>query len=120
MSSHHRREAQPAPARPPGRLAAHPCPPAPRTLTPAGQPVLLPLTESLYVSGKLESVDTVLLEIGTGYYVEVRRRQRRQQQYCRDACCCRAAGSYAAQGTCPVQLCMEGRQAGTLPPLFDN
>ncbi len=38
----------------------------------AGQPVLLPLTESLYVSGTLESVDTVLLEIGTGYYVEVR------------------------------------------------
>lgn len=37
----------------------------------AGQPVLLPLTESLYVSGTLESVDTVLLEIGTGYFVEV-------------------------------------------------
>ena len=36
-----------------------------------GQPVLLPLTESLYVSGTLESVDTVLLEIGTGYFVEV-------------------------------------------------
>lgn len=33
--------------------------------------MLLPLTESLYVSGILESVDTVLLEIGTGYYVEV-------------------------------------------------
>ena len=37
-----------------------------------GQPVLLPMTESLYVSGTLESVDTVLLEIGTGYYIEVR------------------------------------------------
>lgn len=37
----------------------------------AGQPLLLPLTESLYVSGTLESVDTVLLEIGTGYFVEV-------------------------------------------------
>ncbi|PSC75447.1 prefoldin subunit 5 [Micractinium conductrix] len=35
-----------------------------------GQPVLLPLTESLYVSGTLESVETVLLEVGTGYYVE--------------------------------------------------
>lgn len=33
--------------------------------------MLLPLTESLYVSGRLESVETVLLEIGTGYYVEV-------------------------------------------------
>lgn len=37
-----------------------------------GQPVLIPMTESLYVSGTLESVDTVLLEIGTGYYIEVR------------------------------------------------
>ena len=36
-----------------------------------GQPVLLPMTESMYVAGTLESVDTVLLEIGTGYYVEV-------------------------------------------------
>ncbi|KAI7845662.1 hypothetical protein COHA_000776 [Chlorella ohadii] len=35
-----------------------------------GQPVLLPLTESLYVGGSLESVDSVLLEIGTGYFVE--------------------------------------------------
>jgi len=35
--------------------------------------VLLPLTESLYVGGSLESVDSVLLEIGTGYFVEVRR-----------------------------------------------
>ncbi|KAI3428698.1 hypothetical protein D9Q98_007522 [Chlorella vulgaris] len=35
-----------------------------------GQPVLLPLTESLYVSGALESVESVLLEVGTGYYVE--------------------------------------------------
>jgi hypothetical protein len=34
--------------------------------------VLLPLTESLYVSGALESVESVLLEIGTGYFVEVR------------------------------------------------
>jgi prefoldin alpha subunit len=31
---------------------------------------MLPLTESLYVSGSLASVDKVLLEIGTGYYVE--------------------------------------------------
>ncbi|PRW44299.1 prefoldin subunit 5 [Chlorella sorokiniana] len=35
-----------------------------------GQPVLLPLTESLYVGGALESVDSVLLEVGTGYFVE--------------------------------------------------
>ena len=36
-----------------------------------GQPVLLPMTESLYVSGTLDTVETVLLEIGTGYYIEV-------------------------------------------------
>lgn len=35
--------------------------------------MLLPLTESLYVGGTLESVESVLLEIGTGYFVEVRR-----------------------------------------------
>ncbi len=33
--------------------------------------MLLPLTESLYVSGTLESVGSVLLEVGTGYFVEV-------------------------------------------------
>lgn len=38
----------------------------------AGQAVLLPLTESLYVGGRLARVDSVLLEVGTGYYVEVR------------------------------------------------
>lgn len=61
----------------------------------AGQPLLLPLTESLYVSGTLESVDTVLLEIGTGYYVEVRWRRRagrRKKGVSASAgpvCCCR-------------------------------
>ena len=35
-----------------------------------GQNILLPMTESLYVPGTLESVETVLLEVGTGYYVE--------------------------------------------------
>lgn len=35
-----------------------------------GQQVLLPLTEALYVSGQIEAIDSVILEIGTGYYVE--------------------------------------------------
>lgn len=43
--------------------------------------MLLPLTESLYVSGALESVDAVLLEVGTGYYVEVRREGRGRVEY---------------------------------------
>lgn len=40
--------------------------------------MLLPLTESLYVSGTLETIDSVLLEVGTGYYVEVRHRSGHQ------------------------------------------
>ncbi|MCJ1458758.1 subunit of tubulin prefoldin [Mycoblastus sanguinarius] len=35
-----------------------------------GTPVLVPLTPSLYVPGKLASTDTVLVDIGTGFYVE--------------------------------------------------
>ncbi len=37
----------------------------------AGQPLLLPLTQSLYVSGTVASTEQVLVDIGTGYYVEV-------------------------------------------------
>jgi prefoldin alpha subunit len=42
------------------------------SLTPANKDkeVLIPLTESLYVPGTLAEVETVLLDIGTGYYVE--------------------------------------------------
>lgn len=36
-----------------------------------GVQMLLPLTESLYVPGRLKRVDSVILEIGTGYYIEV-------------------------------------------------
>jgi len=35
-----------------------------------GKPMLLPLTPSLYVAGELEDPSTVLVDIGTGYYVE--------------------------------------------------
>lgn len=37
-----------------------------------GQQLLLPLSSSVYISGSLESVDKVLIDVGTGYYVEVR------------------------------------------------
>ncbi len=33
--------------------------------------MLLPLTSAVYVSGKLASHDSILLDIGTGYYAEV-------------------------------------------------
>lgn len=33
--------------------------------------MLLPLTSAVYVSGKLASHESILLEIGTGYYAEV-------------------------------------------------
>ncbi|KAJ2156758.1 subunit of tubulin prefoldin, partial [Coemansia sp. RSA 552] len=32
--------------------------------------IMIPLTDSLYVPGKLSSIDTVLVDVGTGYYVE--------------------------------------------------
>ena len=35
-----------------------------------GQRMMLPMTESLYVPGELSSKDKVLIEIGTGYFVE--------------------------------------------------
>lgn len=37
--------------------------------------MLLPLSQSLYVEGKLADADNVLLDIGTGYYLEVRTRR---------------------------------------------
>ena len=33
--------------------------------------MLLPLSQSLYVEGELADADSVLLDIGTGYYLEV-------------------------------------------------
>ena len=42
-----------------------------------GTAMMVPLTESLYAPGKLGSTDKVLLDIGTGYFVEVRRRRWR-------------------------------------------
>lgn len=30
----------------------------------------MPLTSSLYVPGKIEDVETVMVDVGTGYYVE--------------------------------------------------
>mmetsp|Transcript_29050 Transcript_29050/g.44934 ORF Transcript_29050/g.44934 Transcript_29050/m.44934 type:complete len:159 (-) Transcript_29050:32-508(-) len=35
-----------------------------------GKEILMPLTSSLYVPGKLGNVSSVLVDIGTGYYVE--------------------------------------------------
>ena len=37
---------------------------------PIGTPILVPLTPSLYVPGQLASTETVLVDIGTGFYVE--------------------------------------------------
>ena len=37
----------------------------------AGQPMLVPLTGSLYVNGTVTQPDKVLLDIGTGYFIEV-------------------------------------------------
>ena len=34
--------------------------------------MLVPLTQSVYVAGELADTDHILLDIGTGYFVEVR------------------------------------------------
>lgn len=38
--------------------------------TPEGTPMLVPLTTSLYVPGETAPLDTVLVDVGTGYYIE--------------------------------------------------
>ncbi|NWZ97453.1 PFD5 protein, partial [Nesospiza acunhae] len=35
-----------------------------------GKDLLVPLTSSMYVPGKLQDTRTVLVDVGTGYYVE--------------------------------------------------
>ncbi|KAK9466627.1 Prefoldin [Lipomyces arxii] len=35
-----------------------------------GKAILVPLTSSLYVPGTVEDVDTVMVDVGTGYYIE--------------------------------------------------
>jgi len=35
-----------------------------------GTPLLVPLTTSLYVPGRLASSEKVIVDVGTGYYVE--------------------------------------------------
>lgn len=44
-----------------------------------GREVLAPLTSSLYVKGKLTNVDSVMIDIGTGYYIE--RTPQQAQEY---------------------------------------
>ncbi|XP_064397808.1 prefoldin subunit 5-like [Halichondria panicea] len=42
------------------------------TITPEneGKTILVPLTNSMYVPGKLKNCDKVIVDVGTGYYVE--------------------------------------------------
>jgi prefoldin alpha subunit len=35
-----------------------------------GTPIMVPITASLYVKGKLATADNVLVDVGTGYFVE--------------------------------------------------
>jgi prefoldin alpha subunit len=39
-----------------------------------GKPILVPLTTSLYVPGTLADPDNVIVDVGTGFYVEKVRR----------------------------------------------
>lgn len=36
-----------------------------------GKKILVPLTASLYVPGKLDDAEKVLVDVGTGYFIEV-------------------------------------------------
>ncbi|PKI63976.1 hypothetical protein CRG98_015652 [Punica granatum] len=40
------------------------------SLCPQGQKMLVPLTASLYVPGTLDDADRVLVDVGTGYFIE--------------------------------------------------
>ncbi|XP_026681337.1 prefoldin subunit 5 [Diaphorina citri] len=35
-----------------------------------GNPIMVPLTDSMYVEGKIADADKVVIDIGTGFYVE--------------------------------------------------
>jgi len=37
---------------------------------PIGKPILVPLTTSLYVPGTLADSENVIVDVGTGFYVE--------------------------------------------------
>ena len=38
--------------------------------TPEGTPMLVPITSSLYVPGETTNLDNVLVDVGTGYFIE--------------------------------------------------
>ncbi|KAJ6733384.1 hypothetical protein OIU74_005190 [Salix koriyanagi] len=50
------------------------------SLRPQGKKMLVPLTASLYVPGTLDDADRVLVDIGTGYFVE--KTMNEGQDYC--------------------------------------
>ncbi|KAL0541557.1 hypothetical protein IC582_021610 [Cucumis melo] len=41
------------------------------SLRPQGKRMFVPLTASLYVPGTLDEADKVLVDVGTGYFIEV-------------------------------------------------
>lgn len=41
-----------------------------KTEIPTDKPILVPLTTSLYVPGKLADTENVIVDVGTGFYVE--------------------------------------------------
>ncbi|KAF3455819.1 hypothetical protein FNV43_RR00461 [Rhamnella rubrinervis] len=41
------------------------------SLRPQGKKMLVPLTASLYVAGTLDDADKVLVDVGTGYFIEI-------------------------------------------------
>ena len=51
-----------------------------------GKTILVPLTNSLYVPGKLSDTEYVIVDVGTGYYVKKVRVAYSDRSYVRAAC----------------------------------
>ncbi|XP_066338073.1 prefoldin subunit 5-like [Miscanthus floridulus] len=50
------------------------------SLRPHGKKMLVPLTASLYVPGSLDDAETVLVDVGTGYFIE--KTMAQGKEYC--------------------------------------
>jgi hypothetical protein len=85
----------------------------------ADQALLLPLTQSLYVKGKVAETEKVMVNIGTDYYVEVSRRHGACRQFlsCLHYCLASQLATLFLSAACHTKLishesgcCSTGRQ----------
>ena len=83
-----------APTRTQGRLPAPTPASIPAAPSPPGTRMLVPITSSLYVPGETTQLDNVLIDVGTGYYIEksVRCAPRSERGAARETLTMRARG----------------------------